>query len=102
MYPQVCLCGRTFPSLSAFTCHKRTCQGTKKRLAEALTAARQGWTKRIRLRVADAQDRQHEVPVTHMQTSAPEPVAVAPDPKPGNLEVLTAVSSIAPFYYRDG
>lgn len=47
----VCVCGRSFLQLSAFTNHKRTCHLSKKRLSGALEKAKQLWrgTKRRRL-----------------------------------------------------
>jgi hypothetical protein len=39
----VCICGRTFSVQQAYTCHKRSCQKTKKRLAGALEKAKEVW-----------------------------------------------------------
>jgi len=47
---EVCICGRTFSVPQAYTCHKRTCQKTKKRLASALDKAREVWEARKRKR----------------------------------------------------
>lgn len=100
MYSKACLCGRTFSSLSAITCHKRTCESTKKRLAEALAAARQGWTKRKRRRVENVEDGQHEVPPSLSPTQTlPLPIDIVPDPTPltNNTEpslLATEVSNI--------
>lgn len=40
---KVCICGRTFSVQQAYTCHKRSCQKTKKRLAGALEKAKEVW-----------------------------------------------------------
>jgi hypothetical protein len=40
---QVCVCGRTFSVLQAYTFHKRSCQKTKKRLSSALDKAKEVW-----------------------------------------------------------
>jgi len=49
--PSVCVCGRSFSKLSAFTNHKRTCQSSKKRLASALDKAKQLWQGSKRRRI---------------------------------------------------
>jgi hypothetical protein len=43
---QVCVCGRTFSVPQAYTCHKRSCQKTKKRLSSALDKAKEVWQSR--------------------------------------------------------
>lgn len=45
---QVCICGRTFSLPQAYTCHKRSCQKTKKRLSGALDKAKEVWQARKR------------------------------------------------------
>jgi hypothetical protein len=50
---QVCVCGRTFSIPQAYTCHKRSCQKTKKRLAGALEKAKETWQARKRRRTEE-------------------------------------------------
>lgn len=45
---QVCLCGRSFLQLSAFSKHQRSCQKSKRRLSNALGKAKQKWTSKRR------------------------------------------------------
>jgi hypothetical protein len=45
---EVCICGRTFSSQQDYTFHKRSCQKTKKRLADALVKAKEVWQTRKR------------------------------------------------------
>lgn len=45
---QVCVCGRTFSVLQAYTFHKRSCQKTKKRLSGALDKAKAVWQSKKR------------------------------------------------------
>ena len=40
---QVCVCGCTFSVPQAYTCHKHSCQKTKKRLSSALDKAKEVW-----------------------------------------------------------
>jgi hypothetical protein len=47
-WSQVCICGRTFSLPQAYTCHKRSCQKTKKRLSSALDKAKEVWQARKR------------------------------------------------------
>jgi hypothetical protein len=42
-WSQSCICGRTFSVPQAYTCHKRSCQKTKKRLSSALEKAKEFW-----------------------------------------------------------
>jgi hypothetical protein len=42
-WSQACACGRTFSVPQAYTCHKRSCQKTKKRLSCALEKAKEVW-----------------------------------------------------------
>ena len=42
-WSQSCLCGRIFSVPQAYTCHKRSCQKTKKRLSGALEKAKEIW-----------------------------------------------------------
>ena len=49
-YSQICLCGRSFDNAGAFTRHKKTCPRGKKRLANALSHAKESYrTKRCRV-----------------------------------------------------
>jgi len=42
-WSQTCPCGRTFSLPQAYTCHKRSCEKTKKRLSGALEKAKKVW-----------------------------------------------------------
>jgi hypothetical protein len=42
-WSQSCICGRTFSVPQAYTCHKRSCQKTKKRFSSALEKAKEVW-----------------------------------------------------------
>jgi hypothetical protein len=42
-WSQACACGRLFSVPQAYTCHKRSCQKTKKRLSCALEKAKEVW-----------------------------------------------------------
>ena len=42
-YSQICLCGRSFDNAGAFTRHKKTCPRGKKRLANALSHAKESY-----------------------------------------------------------
>ena len=52
-YRQECLCGRSFDNAGAFTRHKKTCLSGKKRLASALTHARECYHRKKRRVVGD-------------------------------------------------
>lgn len=40
-FAQVCICGRSFSNIAAFTKHNRNCQRGKKRLSDALVVAKE-------------------------------------------------------------
>jgi hypothetical protein len=40
-FAQVCICGRSFSDIAAFTKHNRDCRRGKKRLSDALTVAKE-------------------------------------------------------------
>jgi hypothetical protein len=42
-WSQSCICGRIFSVPQAYTCHKRSCLKTKKRLSGALEKAKDVW-----------------------------------------------------------
>jgi hypothetical protein len=42
-WSQICVCGRQFSVPQAYTCHKRSCQKTKKRLSTVLEKAKDVW-----------------------------------------------------------
>ena len=49
-YSQTCLCGRSFDNAGAFTRHKNTCSRGRKRLANALSHAKESYrTKKCRV-----------------------------------------------------
>ena len=49
-YSQICLCDRSFDNAGAFTRHKKTCLRGKKRLANALSHAKESYrTKKCRV-----------------------------------------------------
>jgi hypothetical protein len=50
---QDCVCGRTFSVPQAYTCHKRSCQKTKKRLSGALEKAKEAWQVEKRRKVEE-------------------------------------------------
>jgi hypothetical protein len=45
---QVCLCGRSFAQLNAFSKHKRVCPSTKRHLSSALDQAKNAWIRNKR------------------------------------------------------
>jgi hypothetical protein len=45
---QICICGRTFSVLQAYSFHQRSCQKTKKRLSGALEKAKEVWQSKKR------------------------------------------------------
>jgi hypothetical protein len=53
---ELCFCGRTFSTPSAFQFHQRSCKKSKKRLAGALTKAREVWSIRKRRRLENVGD----------------------------------------------
>lgn len=48
-----CVCGRTFSVPQAYSCHKRSCQKTKKRLSGALEKAKEAWQVKKRRKVEE-------------------------------------------------
>jgi hypothetical protein len=72
----VCICGRSFSQLSAFTNHKRTCQSSKKRLSSALDKAKQLWKgpKRRRLQGSSLEAKVNEVPLAGLIPQPTDPV----------------------------
>lgn len=55
-FAQVCVCGRSFSDIAAFTKHNRDCRRGKKRLSDALTVAKEIYkTKRPRRLDGDEQ-----------------------------------------------
>src|ERR1700722_15003393 len=50
---EVCVCGRTFSVPQAYTCHKRSCSRTKKRLANALDKAKGVWQAKKRQKLEE-------------------------------------------------
>ena len=53
VFSQTCVCGRTFTALASFTQHEKGCAKGKKRLAGALSRAKEVyWNKKIRIRGA--------------------------------------------------
>lgn len=59
---RVCPCGRTFAQPRAFINHQRGCLKTKKRLANAITLAKEVWAGRKRRRVEDLGYQSHDGP----------------------------------------
>jgi hypothetical protein len=62
-----CLCGRTFHQASAFTNHKRKCLRSRKQLTGALEKAKQVWSEKKKIRLAqlkiDVPQRRHDASV---------------------------------------
>lgn len=50
-----CVCGRVFEQPGAFKFHQRSCQKNKKRLAGALSCAKEVWTSRKKRRLLNAE-----------------------------------------------
>ena len=48
-----CVCGRTFSVPQAYSCHKHSCQKTKKRLSGALEKAKEAWQVKKRRKVEE-------------------------------------------------
>src|SRR6202022_3733177 len=75
---KVCICGRTFSVQQAYTCHKRSCQKTKKRLAGALEKAKEVWqTNKRRKTEAKAARGALELESSLHLNILPRPVAIA-------------------------
>jgi hypothetical protein len=70
----VCVCGRSFQQLSAFTNHKRTCQSSKKRLSSALDKAKQLWKGPKRRRLLSSSLEIDKVPLAGLAPQAADPV----------------------------
>src|SRR5262245_41562096 len=51
MLGPVCVCGRSFSQLSAFSNHRRLCQKSKKRLSNVLDKAKRQWSSNKRRRL---------------------------------------------------
>jgi hypothetical protein len=84
---KVCICGRTFSVQQAYTCHKRSCQKTKKRLAGALEKAKEVWQANKRQKREAKATNLKEVTVlalagpSHPSThTVPVPIAEPPTP----------------------
>jgi hypothetical protein len=78
-WSQVCDCGRTFSSPQAYSCHKRTCQKTKKRLSSVLARAKEVWQSRKHRKVEDIVDTQ-EAPEHPFRMAVTPDLQVAPGP----------------------
>jgi hypothetical protein len=49
-FSEICICGRSFSQVYAYSNHKRSCQKSKKRLSSALATAKVAWSQRKRPR----------------------------------------------------
>lgn len=81
---QACVCGRTFSVPQAYTCHKRSCQKTKKRLAGALEKAKEVWQAKKRRKMGEMAERQAPESRSNCDLVAGpvlggDPVSVAPE-----------------------
>ena len=57
VFTQTCVCGRTFTGLNSFTRHEKGCAKGKKRLAGALSRAREAYrNKKARIQESTASD----------------------------------------------
>jgi hypothetical protein len=54
-WSQACICGRVFSVPQAFSCHKRSCPKSKKRLSSALERAKEVWQSRKRRKAEEGQ-----------------------------------------------
>jgi hypothetical protein len=88
---QHCVCGRTFSVPQAYSCHKRSCQKTKKRLSGALEKAKEAWQVKKRRKV------EGKAQLAEGPSSTPNVVAeiasddtVAADPEV-DIEILVSV-----------
>ena len=79
-WSQACICGRVFSVPQAFSCHKRSCPKSKKRLSSALERAKEVWQARKRRKAEVDQSASEASEDSSKQndsnTSRPSPVDV--------------------------
>jgi hypothetical protein len=73
---EVCLCGRTFSSPQAYSCHKRGCEKTKKRLSGALEKAKEIWQAKKRQKTEANPSNEISAGPSNLETT-PQPVSNA-------------------------
>lgn len=82
-WSQTCPCGRTFSLPQAYTCHKRSCEKTKKRLSGALEKAKNVWRAKKRQKLDElaanevlaGSSNMNVIPVSSPTDSVPTPLA---------------------------
>ena len=77
-WSQICSCGRSFSVPQAYTCHKRSCTKSKKRLAGALEKAKEVWQAKKRQKV-DVSARETSIRPPNLNGMA-APVPTEPTP----------------------
>src|ERR1700678_1333638 len=73
-WSQACICGRVFSVPQAFSCHKRSCPSSKKRLSSALERAKEARQSRKRQKAEEDQRTALEGASNQNDTSCPSPV----------------------------
>src|ERR1700678_1043035 len=73
-WSQACICGHVFSIPQAFSCHKRSCPSSKKRLSSALERAKEVWQSRKRRKAEVDQSEALEGSSNHNDASCPSPV----------------------------
>src|ERR1700678_1982238 len=73
-WSQACICGRVFSVPRAFSCHKRSCPSSKKRLLSALERAKEVWQSRKCRKAEVDQSEALEGSSNQNDTSCPSPV----------------------------
>jgi hypothetical protein len=94
-WSEVCICGRTFSVPQAYTFHKRSCQKTKKRLANALHRAKEEWEARKRRKTGETEAEQQA-----LDGSSDSHMAVLPEPVSNVLDDPTCVSPEVRLSFR--
>ena len=84
---QTCVCGQSFSVPQAYTCHKRTCQKKRKRLAGALEnlKAKGVWQARKRQKV-DAKAAEDALQGPLNLNNVPEPFPTGSTPAPQEVK----------------
>jgi len=77
-WSQICSCGRSFSVPQAYTCHKRSCTKSKKRLAGALEKAKEVWQAKKRQKVDEAARETSTRPPNLNGMAAPVPTEPTP------------------------
>jgi CxxC motif-containing protein (DUF1111 family) len=70
---EICLCGKSFAQPSAFTNHQRYCLRSKRRLSDAISAARDVWKEKRSLkrqRLSDAMVPDPDVSISRSEDSS--------------------------------